>query len=213
MKIRTVNRAAHLAAIVIATATPLAAVALHDATAPEAPARAAHIVLDERPTEGPAGPWRVDTPPPRRASAQRPVGPAPAQTAVRTERVPQKPVQPVAPQKPKAAPAGTRITAYRDCTGNPQPCIDAGSLTLYGRDHGVSILAGHNYNGFQWLSRQPVGGTVTVTGGAVAGTYRVTGHMRLNRQSGALPDFGGADLVLQSCEGRGTGFSLLRRVA
>ncbi|MGH6978005.1 MAG: hypothetical protein ACRED4_01730 [Brevundimonas sp.] len=99
------------------------------------------------------------------------------------------------------------------CQSNPQPCIDRGSLTLYGSDYGPGILAGHNYDGFQWMSRLPVGRTVVVSSGPVAGTYRVTGHMRLNRQSGALPSFGSADLVLQSCEGSGTGFSLLARVA
>lgn len=111
-------------------------------------------------------------------------------------------------------PAPVRIAGYRDCTGNPQPCIDAGrGLTLYGRDVGVSILAAHNYHGYQWLSRLAVGRTVVVNSGQLAGRYRVTGHMRLNRQAGPIPSFGGADLVLQSCEGSGTGFSLLHRIS
>lgn len=120
---------------------------------------------------------------------------------------------PEARRKPlKAAPI--RITRYRDCTGDPQPCIDQGrGLTLYGRDVGANILAAHNYHGYQWLSRVAEGRTVVVTSGSVAGTYQVTGHLRLNRQSGNIPSFGGADLVLQSCEGAGTGFSLLRRVS
>lgn len=107
-------------------------------------------------------------------------------------------------------PADIRVSFYRDCTGNPQPCIDAGSLTFYaGR-----ILAGHNYMGYQWLSRVPVGRTVRVISGPLAGTYRVYGHLTIGRQGGSIPAFAGSpDLVLQSCEGSGTGFSLLHRVA
>ncbi|MEV7425213.1 hypothetical protein [Streptomyces sp. NPDC091212] len=105
-------------------------------------------------------------------------------------------------------PVDIRITFYRDCTGHAQSCIDAGHLTMYaGR-----ILAGHNFDGYQWLSRVPVGRTVRVISGPLAGTYEVYGHMRLSRQGGAIPSFGGADLVLQTCEGSGTGFSLARRV-
>ncbi|MFF1684455.1 MULTISPECIES: hypothetical protein [unclassified Streptomyces] len=104
-------------------------------------------------------------------------------------------------------PADIRISYYRDCSGNAQPCIDAGALTMYaGR-----ILAGHNYMGYQWLSRVPVGRTVRVISGPLAGTYKVYGHLRINRQGGAIPAFEGAALVLQTCEGSGTGFSLLRR--
>lgn len=77
----------------------------------------------------------------------------------------------------------------------------------------MNILAGHNYQGFQWLSRLPVGRRVLVASGPVAGRYRVTGHLQLNRQAGSIPSFGGADLVLQSCEGSGTGFSLLERIS
>ncbi|MFF1417572.1 hypothetical protein [Streptomyces sp. NPDC058280] len=105
-------------------------------------------------------------------------------------------------------PADIRISFYDDCTGHAQQCIDNGALTMYsGR-----ILAGHNYMGYQWLSRVPVGRTVRVISGPLAGTYRVYGHLKLSRQGGTIPSFGSADLVLQSCEGSGTGFSLLKRV-
>lgn len=115
------------------------------------------------------------------------------------------------PERPKRAgkPAPVTITYYKDCTGFAQKCIDAGTLTKYGSV--TPILAGHNYDGYQWLSRVPVGKRVTVTSGPLAGTYEVYGHMRINRQGGAMPNFGNAALVLQSCEGSGTGFSLLRR--
>ncbi|MER7922120.1 hypothetical protein ABTY96_03115 [Streptomyces sp. NPDC096057] len=116
--------------------------------------------------------------------------------------------KPVTPHPIATAPADVRITYYRNCSGNPQPCVDAGSLTMYaGR-----ILAGHNYMGYQWLSRVPVGRTVRVISGPLAGTYRVYGHLTIGRQGGAIPDFPGSpSLVLQSCEGSGTGFSLLHR--
>lgn len=140
----------------------------------------------------------------RRAAVQ--ATPAPERTRV--------PVKRPEPRRKPLKPSAVHISGYRDCTGNPQPCIDQGrGLTLYGRDVGVNILAAHNYHGYQWLSRVAVGRTVVVASGPVAGTYRVTGHMRLNRQSGAIPSFGGAALVLQSCEGSGTGFSLLARIS
>jgi len=107
-------------------------------------------------------------------------------------------------------PADIRITFYRDCTGHAQECIDAGALTMYaGR-----ILAGHNYMGYQWLSRIPVGQEVRVISGPLAGTYEVYGHLRINRQGGSIPAFPGSPaLVLQTCVGNGTGFSLLKRAA
>ncbi|GAB1326910.1 hypothetical protein [Streptomyces sennicomposti] len=106
-------------------------------------------------------------------------------------------------------PADVRISYYRVCEARPQPCIDAGSLTMYAGN----ILGGHNYMGYQWLSRVPVGRTVRVISGPLAGTYRVYGHLRINRQGGTIPDFPGSPaLVLQTCEGRGTGFSLLHRM-
>ncbi|MYR43120.1 hypothetical protein [Streptomyces sp. SID5910] len=120
-----------------------------------------------------------------------------------------KPSSTPATKRPGKTPADIRISFYRDCTGDPQPCIDAGSLTMYAGH----ILAGHNYDGYAWLSRVPVGRTVRVISGPLAGTYRVYGHQYIDRQGGAIPTFsGGPDLVLQTCEGDGTGFSLLRRV-
>jgi hypothetical protein len=106
-------------------------------------------------------------------------------------------------------PADIRVSYYQVCEAHPQPCIDAGALTMYdGR-----ILAGHNYMGYQWLSRVPVGRTVRVISGPLAGTYRVYGHLRINRQGGSIPAFlGSPALVLQTCEGSGTGFSLLHRM-
>lgn len=106
-------------------------------------------------------------------------------------------------------PADVRISFYRQCSAAPQPCIDDGALTMYAGN----ILAGHNYMGYQWLSRVPVGRTVRVISGPLAGTFEVYGHLRIDRQGGTIPAFAGSpDLVLQSCEGSGTGFSLLHRI-
>jgi hypothetical protein len=106
-------------------------------------------------------------------------------------------------------PADIRISFYRNCTGHAQECIDAGALTMYaGR-----ILAGHAYMGYQWLARVPVGQEVRVISGPLAGTYEVYGRLRIGRQGGSIPTFPGSPaLVLQTCVGDGTGFSLLRRV-
>jgi hypothetical protein len=77
--------------------------------------------------------------------------------------------------------------------------------------HAPLWLAGHNWCGWQWMAYVPTGGTVKVVGGAAAGTYVVTGHLRLARQSGSMPKVD-ADLVLQTCIGSGTGLTLLHRV-
>lgn len=107
----------------------------------------------------------------------------------------------------------TTIKTYRACYGYAQSCINKGYLTLY--NPGQKTLAGHNYMGYQWMSRLPVGRIVKVTSGPVAGTYRVYDHAwsKRARQGGKFPSKArAADLVLQTCEPNGTGFSLLRRV-
>lgn len=121
---------------------------------------------------------------------------------------PQTPAKPSpAAQKPKV----TVIGSYASCPTAPQRCIDNGSLTLYA---GSKILGGHDYMGYAYLAQLPVGRTVKVTSGAVAGTYRVVSHQYLGRQGGSIPGFiYSADLSLQSCQGSGTAFSLLKKVA
>jgi hypothetical protein len=100
------------------------------------------------------------------------------------------------------------ITRYTDAPGS-QKAIDSCKLVLWTRS--PLWLAGHNWCGWQWMAYVPTGSTVRVTSGAAAGTYVVTGHLRLSRQSGSLPRVK-ADLVLQTCIGSGTGLTLLRRV-
>lgn len=124
-------------------------------------------------------------------------------------RKPVKQIPKVKLPKPVMHNPSVTISDYAWCPGSAQSCIDAGRLTGYNGKY----LAGHNYRGYQWLSRVAVGTTVKVTSGPLAGTYRVYGHLGLNRQGGAFPNTGGADLVLQSCESSGTGFSLARRIS
>ena len=108
-----------------------------------------------------------------------------------------------------AKPATDKVTIshYVDNPGS-QAAIDKCNLVLW--THSPMWLAGHNWCGFQWMAYVPTGTTVTVTTGAAAGTYVVTGHVHLSRQSGALPNLD-ADLVLQTCIGSGTGLTLLQR--
>jgi hypothetical protein len=89
-----------------------------------------------------------------------------------------------------------------------QSAIDKCDLVLW--THSPLWLAGHNWCGYQWMAYVPTGTTVTVTHGLAAGTYVVTDHVRLSRQSGELPSLN-ADLVLQTCIGNGTGLTLLKR--
>jgi len=117
-----------------------------------------------------------------------------------------------APSTPTHQPApvsGRRtIARYLDAPGS-QKAIDRCNLVLW--THHPYWLAGHNYCGFQWMAYLTTGSLVTVSSGPARGTYRVTGHVRLNRQSGSLPHVS-ADLVLQTCVGSATGLTLLRRV-
>jgi len=69
--------------------------------------------------------------------------------------------------------------------------------------------------GYQWLSRLSVGRIVKITSGPLAGTYKVYDHAwsQRARAGGKFPAKAErADLVLQTCEPNGTGFSLLHRV-
>lgn len=119
---------------------------------------------------------------------------------------------------PRSKPVGlsavtpTRGTIYiRSYLNRPgsQAAVDTGKLVLWWNK--PLWLAGHNYAGWQWLAFVPTGTKIIVTQGEAAGTYIVTGHKRLNRQSGPLPRVL-ADLVLQTCVGRQTGLTLLRRL-
>jgi hypothetical protein len=103
---------------------------------------------------------------------------------------------------------GRTIARYVDAPGS-QKAIDRCNLVLW--THHPYWLAGHNYCGFQWMAYVKTGARLTVSTGPARGTYVVTGHIRLNRQSGALPHVS-ADLVLQTCVGTATGLTLLRRV-
>ncbi|AKZ59214.1 exported protein of unknown function [Streptomyces ambofaciens ATCC 23877] len=198
------------AAVVTASAATVAALAFTiapDAQAPDYP-RLSDVVSAPVVTPSPnsPSPYRPEPREPRQTTRDEPrktLTPTPSPTVAKPSKTP-------AVKRPIAKPpADIRISFYRDCTGHAQQCIDAGTLTMYAG----KILAGHNYDGYQWLSRVPVGRTVRVISGPLAGTYRVYGHQYIDRQGGKIPAFsGGPDLVLQTCEGEGTGFSLLRRV-
>jgi hypothetical protein len=191
----------------VTTVAALAVVLAPDADAPEYPLLrdvvSAPVVTPSPNSPSPYRPEPRETRRTDRDGKRETLTPSPSPSIAKPSTTP-------ATKRPIAKPpADIRISFYRDCSGNPQPCIDAGSLTMYaGR-----ILAGHNYDGYQWLSRVPVGRTVRVISGPLAGTYRVYGHLYIDRQGGAIPSFAGSpELVLQTCEGRGTGFSLLRRM-
>jgi hypothetical protein len=137
--------------------------------------------------------------------------PAPQASASSAAAAPSAPTKPSVPTNPKKAaekPDSVTISRYVDEPGS-QAAIDKCNLVLW--THSPMWLAGHNWCGYQWMAFVPTGTTVTVTKGLAAGTYVVTGHVRLTRQSGALPQLN-ADLVLQTCVGNGTGLTLLSKV-
>jgi len=146
---------------------------------------------------------------------------APAPTKAAKAVVTQEPTSTVtptpAPQIAKPAvkkiaatasvPKSITIDHYVNKPGS-QSAIDKCNLVLW--THSPMWLAGHNWCGYQWMAYVPTGTTVTVSHGLAAGTYVVTDHIRLTRQSGELPSLN-ADLVLQTCVGKGTGLTLLKR--
>ena len=115
-----------------------------------------------------------------------------------------KPMRPAAVNRVRGT---VYIRSYLNRPGS-QAAVDTGKLVLWWNK--PLWLAGHNYAGWQWLAFVPNGTKIIVTKGEAAGTFIVTGHKRLNRQSGPLPRVL-ADLVLQTCVGRQTGLTLLRR--
>lgn len=104
--------------------------------------------------------------------------------------------------------SGVTISNYVNAPGS-QRAINTCHLVLWTTR--PLWLAAHNYCGFQWLAYVPTGKVITVTKGAAAGRYVVTGHVRLARQSGSMPRVR-ADLVLQTCVGSSTGLTLARRI-
>lgn len=186
---RTYTRPA-AAIATLATVAAMAVVLSHPSDAPVPPAEHAPTV-----THAPSHPSRSGDRP--RLSAHL------KSSAMKVVEPAKRPI----PRATRRQATVTTISRYINCDGNAQPCIDRGNLTMYAGN----ILAGHNYMGWSWLDDVPVGRTVRVTSGPLDGTYRVYGHLRLGRQGGSIPSFGGAALVLQTCAGSGTGFSLLKR--
>ncbi len=133
----------------------------------------------------------------------------PTQTATPTPAQTSQPVRPAVKKIAATAsvPKSITIDHYVNKPGS-QSAIDKCNLVLWTRS--PMWLAGHNWCGYQWMAFVPTGTTVTVSHGLAAGTYVVTDHIRLTRQSGELPSLN-ADLVLQTCVGNGTGLTLLKR--
>lgn len=118
-------------------------------------------------------------------------------------------MKPTKHQSAATPPSDIRIDSYQNCSPQPQHCIDAGTLTMYAQ----KILAGHDYMGYQWLSRVPIGHRVRINSGPLEGTYKVYDHLKISRQHGFIPTFPGSpSLILQTCEGHATAFSLLHRL-
>lgn len=179
------------------------------AAAPVAPAYRSATVTAPSPTARPTTPEAVHAPQSAPQTPRHPKLPAPP--ARRRTAAPRPAVK---HRSPAPSVRTTVIGGYAYCgrtAPQAQRCINAGHLTLY-YPAGEPALAGHNYMGWSWLDDLPVGRHVRVTSGAVAGTYVVYGHIHLGHQGGSAPSFGSAALVLQTCAGSGTGFSLLHRL-
>ncbi len=216
---RTAVLAAASAAVFAATATG-SALAWNGSVRPVAPASpGATATVTAQASTGDAPATRATV-----APTVRPAAVIPPKAAAKATTTTAKPVAAKATTKATAKatakpaatkPAATKpaaksytIKRYVDAPGS-QAAIDKCKLVLWTKS--PMWLAGHNWCGYQWMAFVKTGSTVKVTSGAAAGTYVVTGHLKLTRQSGALPKLS-ADLVLQTCVGSGTGLTLLRRV-
>lgn len=95
-----------------------------------------------------------------------------------------------------------------------QDAVDTGQLVTWTTDP-VCVLAGHNTMGWAWMDDLERGSVVKVGAGPCQGVYQVIGHRRQDVKGGPIPDWmadPAIDLVLQTCQIRGMGFSLLQRV-
>jgi hypothetical protein len=158
-----------------------------------------------------AGLVRVGVPVADRASVAAPRAvSAPARTATTQTSTSAARTTTTKATKVATKPAAKVVTIgrYTYAPGS-QKAIDQCKLVLWSTK--PLWLAAHNYCGYQWLATVPTGRTIKVTSGKAAGTYVVTGHLRLGRQSGSMPVVK-ADLVLQTCVGSGTGLTLARRI-
>jgi hypothetical protein len=120
-----------------------------------------------------------------------------------TEEAPAE-AQPETPEQPRVSLCPT------DARGD-QSAIDTGALVLW-RD-APYLLAAHEHMGWSWLDEVAPGTIIEVTCGDSAGTYEAVGNDYVDEQGGSMPGyFTEYDLVLQTCSGDGSGFTLARRL-
>jgi hypothetical protein len=183
-------------------ATPQASAPAQQASTGDAPATRATVA----PAVRPAAAVKVTTTSTTAAKATAKAVAPKAATKAKTATAKKTATKPATTAR--VAAKSITISRYVDAPGS-QAQIDKCKLVLWTKS--PLWLAGHNWCGYQWMAFVKTGTTVKVTSGAAAGTYVVTGHLKLTRQSGSLPKLN-ADLVLQTCVGSGTGLTLLRRV-
>src|SRR5690606_38397100 len=92
-----------------------------------------------------------------------------------------------------------------------QALVETGALVLWGT--GPAHVAGHDNMGWSWLDDIPTGTTTEITCGPATGTYKAVDHSGVSYQGGSAPGwFNNYDLVLQTCKGSGTGFTMAQRI-
>lgn len=158
---------------------------------------------------GPA-PVAFDPPPAHPALIARAVAPEISPTPS-PEPAPQPTRQQAPAPKPPAGPTTIKlapVTALAD-----QSVIDQGHLVTWWI-YPPCVLAGHDTDGWHWLSSIATGTIVEVTTGPCVGRYQVVAHHWESTRGTALPDaLLGYDLALQTCvRSGGTGFSLANRL-
>jgi len=97
-----------------------------------------------------------------------------------------------------------------------QAVIDRCKAALYwgpwpAERRGVVWLAGHNNCGFGFWADLPMGTTVSIAGPLGAVAYVIVSRSWVPRKSGSSHGLIHDDLILQTCEGRGTSLTYATR--
>ena len=77
---------------------------------------------------------------------------------------------------------------------------------------GTTVLAGHNWCGYQYWAYLPKGAVVALVGRWGRARYRVTRHVYIGRESGNANGLFFGDLVLVTCLDRGMSLTYAVRI-
>jgi|SRR5690606_27821176 len=171
----------------------VAAVLTTDENQAQALPEKSYVVQTQEPTETPS------------ESTEKPSEPGQAKPAPSSDK-PSEGNSDKENSEPEKETSSTVSLCPRTAYGS-QKAVDTGDLILWGDS--PWHVAGHQNMGWDFLDAIPSGSTIQITCGPATGTYKAVGHKGVNYQGGYEPSwFNDYDLVLQTCAGSGTGFTV-----